>query len=66
MVGEKIITGNWDGQPIWRRKTAGEELADEITKGMETKNETGYRSEAEADQWEDAREREESGSRYDQ
>lgn len=32
MVGEKIVTGDWDGQPIWRRKTAGEELADEIAK----------------------------------
>lgn len=28
MVGQKIITGDWDGEPIWRRKTSGEELAD--------------------------------------
>lgn len=60
MVGEKIVTGDWDGVPIWRRKTAGEELADEITKT--TKANMSESTEA---QWEDAREREERGSRYD-
>lgn len=25
---EKIINGWWDGQPIWREKTAGEVLSD--------------------------------------
>lgn len=25
-----VVTGEWDGQPIWRRKTAGELLAERI------------------------------------
>ncbi len=60
MVGDKIVNGWWDGQPIWRRKTAGEELADEITKTMKTNM-----SESTEAQWEDARLSEESGTRYD-
>jgi len=27
---KKIITGNWEGQPIWREQTAGEALLEEI------------------------------------
>ena len=30
VVGEKVITGEWDGQPIWRKRTAGEVLANEL------------------------------------
>lgn len=33
-----VITGNWDGQPIWREKTMGEILADEIDKDLARKN----------------------------
>lgn len=28
MNKEIIITGEWDGQPIWRQKTAGEKLVE--------------------------------------
>lgn len=31
---EKIITGEWDGQPIWRQKTAHDKLAEELNKPM--------------------------------
>ena len=30
MVGEKKILGFWDRQPIWREKTAREELLDVV------------------------------------
>lgn len=26
-----VITGEWDGQPIWRKKTSSEKLVDEIS-----------------------------------
>lgn len=29
---EKIILGYWDGLPIWRYKTAAEQLAEELTR----------------------------------
>lgn len=29
---EKIILGDWDGEPIWRYKTAAEMLSDEVDK----------------------------------
>lgn len=33
----KIITGEWDGQPIWREKTAQEKLLDTLY-NMEVEN----------------------------
>ena len=27
-----VITGEWDGQPIWREKTSGEKLLEAIEK----------------------------------
>ena len=34
---EKIITGDWDGQPIWRYKTSAEKLLEEIEKNKKLK-----------------------------
>lgn len=31
---EKIITGDWDGIPIWRYKTAEELLLEELEKNL--------------------------------
>lgn len=36
-VGEKVITGEWNGQLIWRHRTAEEVLLDELRKVEETK-----------------------------
>lgn len=35
--GEKIVNGNWDGDPIWRRATAGESLAHMLFKEAQLK-----------------------------
>lgn len=37
-VGEKVITGDWDGQPIWRERTAAEVLAHELEVNLEKKS----------------------------
>jgi len=37
-IGEKVITGEWDGIPIMRRRTAQEVLLNELQK-MESKEE---------------------------
>jgi len=34
---EKIITGHWDGQEIWREKTSGEKLADMLDEAQAKK-----------------------------
>lgn len=34
---DKIITGNWDGQPIWRQKMPSDYLAEEIEKNEKDK-----------------------------
>ena len=31
-IRKKVITGDWDGQPIWRYQTSGEELSELIEK----------------------------------
>lgn len=36
-VGEKVITGEWDGQPIFRRRTAEEVLLNELQKNDEAR-----------------------------
>ena len=36
---EKVITGDWDGQPIWREKTSADKLEEIIE---ENKNEKLY------------------------
>lgn len=44
---EKVITGNWNGEPIWRQKTAGEQLAELLEaeqydkESMQREEETG-------------------------
>jgi hypothetical protein len=38
-VGEKVITGEWDGKPIWRYRTAEEVLLDELRKNEEARKE---------------------------
>lgn len=37
IVGEKVITGEWDGQPIWRTRTAEEVLLDLLKKKEDEK-----------------------------
>jgi hypothetical protein len=34
---EKIITGNWDGEPIWRPKTSSEKLIEALDEEMKVK-----------------------------
>ena len=34
-IGEKVVTGEWNGKEIWRTRTAAEVLADEIRKNQE-------------------------------
>ncbi len=36
-VGEKVITGEWDGQPIWRTRRTDEVLLDLIDKNEHEK-----------------------------
>lgn len=33
-MNDKVITGSWDGLPIWRWKTSGERLAEELENEM--------------------------------
>lgn len=39
-VGEKVITGDWDGKPIWRLRTVAEVLANEIFINEQKRKET--------------------------
>lgn len=38
-VGEKVVTGAWGGEQIWRKRTAGEVLANELANLEERKDE---------------------------
>lgn len=37
MSQNRIITGSWDGRPIYRERTSGEELADLIDRDLKSK-----------------------------
>lgn len=36
-MNDIIITGSWDGQPIWRYKTAQEKLLEAIQENIKSK-----------------------------
>lgn len=42
-----VITGSWDGQPIWRKRTAQEKLAYEVWKNEQERNKEAVLTELE-------------------
>lgn len=37
-AGEKVITGQWDGMPIWRRRTVQEVMEEIIEKNQKKRS----------------------------